>query len=143
MDEFAGGEFVGRVARREIGADGEARDACAQRRQIALQRRQIERPGVSVDIVTAAAEDDGVAAKRLAQAVAVKVRIAEADHDERDPAALSLDERVRRQRRRHRDQLDRRRRNVGAGERRVDRAGDALGQVVARRQRLRLGHDGS
>ncbi len=138
-DQVAGGDLVSRVADGEIGADGEGRDGAAEFRQGRLERGQVERRGVAVDVVAAGAEHDRVAAERRLQPVAVEVGLGEADHHQRHAAALPLDQRVGGKRGGHRHQLDGGRLDLGRPEDGVGGAGDADGQVVAGGQRLGLG----
>ena len=52
-DQVAGRDLVRRVAHGEIGADGKARDARRELGQRRLQRREVERGGIAMDVVAA------------------------------------------------------------------------------------------
>ena len=107
-DQVAGGNLVRRVAHGEIGADRQSpRRRGAEFGQRRLQRGQVERGGIAVDVMAARQNTTGIGAERRLQAVAGEVGLGKADHDQRDAAALPLDQRVGGERRRHRHQLDR------------------------------------
>ena len=132
-----------RVARREIGADGEARHRAGEFRQRRFEAGEVEFGGAAVHVVSAGAEHHRILPECCLQPVAFEVGLGEADHDERHAAALALDQRVGGKRGRHRGELDRRRVDLGFGQHPVDRARNADREVVAGGQRLRLGDDGS
>ncbi len=89
--------------------------------------------------MAAADQNLRVRAQSLGQARPGRVRRIEADHHQPDPAAIPLDQRIGRQRRRQRDQRHLLGRDAALRHRRVDRAADAAGQIVARGQTLGLG----
>ena len=121
-DQVARRDLMRRVAHREIGADRETGDGCAELGQGRLQRLQMQRMRIAMHIVAPGAKDHRIGPERRPEAIASEIGLGEADHDQSHAAALPLDQRVGGKRGRHRNQLDRRRIDAGLFQHRIDRA---------------------
>ncbi len=141
-DHLARGDFMGGVAGGKAGGNGKAHHLRPQFGHLRLKRGQVQRRGLGARVgVAAVQKDDRVTLQRLGQAAALHVAGVEADEDQRDAAALPLDQRIGGQRGGQRHQVDVRRPHPRRRQRRIHRAADAHRQVGPRGQGLRLAQD--
>ena len=94
-DDPCSGQFVRRIAGRELRCNGEPRNLRCIAGQEGLQRLGVQRRGFGAAVVMPAGQHQrGVALQHLGQPVPVKIALAEPDVDEGDAPALPLDQRV-------------------------------------------------
>jgi hypothetical protein len=141
-DEFHCRQLVCRVADAELRHHGEPVDPIGHLADPLGQEIEVERRAFpTVRVVAAGEQHCGIAPERSAQATALDHVVVEADDDRAHRTSRPLDECVGGECGRQRHELDRRGRNAGRAERRIDRTADADAEVVVGGRRLRLRDD--